>query len=256
MPEISPKAVVAETAELADDVVVGPFCHIGPEVRIASGCVIQNNATIVGRTTLGQGCRVFPLTVIGAPAPGRADAGECVLGVANAVREHVTICAGAETPTRIGNHNLIMIASQVGAGAVVGDHGIFDNCSRIGTGAVVGDYVRTSGFAVVADGARLGSYSFVAAFGGVVNDAPPYAMLQGFPVRIRGVNSRNLKACGFGGDDIQALKSAFRELFNGPEGRVNPDALRRLAADRDLNPCVRKLVEAVRSAGAEEAGDD
>ena len=188
--------------------------------------------------------------------PGRTDAGECVLGEANAVREHETICAGAETPTRIGNHNLIMIASQIGSGAVVGDHGIFDNYSRIGARAVVGDYVRTSGFAIVADGARLGSYCFLAAFGGVVNDAPPYAMLQGFPVRVRGVNSRNLKACGFGGDDIQALKSAFRELFNGPESQVNPDALRRLAAGKDLNPYVRKLVEAVRSAGAREAGDD
>jgi len=256
MPEISPRAVVAETAELADDVVVGPFCHVGPEVRIASGCVIQNNVTLVGRTTLGQGCRVFPLAVIGAPAADRTGGGECILGEANAIREHVTICAGSETPTRIGNHNLIMIASQVGSGAVVGDHGIFDNCSRIGTGAVVGDYVRTSGFAVVGDGARLGAYSFVAAFGGVVHDAPPYAMLQGFPVRVRGVNTRNLRACGFDGEDIQALKRAFRELFNGPENQVNPDALGRLAGEKDLNPHVRKLLEAVAAADAREAGDD
>jgi len=256
MPQISPKSLVSETAELAEDVAVGPFSYIGPEVRLDAGCVIQNNVSLVGKTTLGQGCVVFPLAVIGVPAPGEAEGGQCILGEANAIREHVTICAGLEAPTRIGNHNLIMIASQIGAGATVGDHGIFDNYSRIGAGAVVEDYVRTSGFAVIADGNRLGAYSFVAAFGSVVHDGPPYAMLQGSPVRVRGVNTRNLKACGFGGDDIQALKRAFRELFNGPENQVNPKVLLRLASRKDLNPYVRKLVEAVRSASANEADDD
>jgi len=256
MPHVSPKAVVAKTAQLADDVIVGPFSYVGPDVRVGPGCVIHNNVTLVGKTSLGPGCVVFPMAVIGAPSPGQDDpGGECILGEANVVREHVTIYAGAESPTRIGNHNLIMIASEIDAGAVVGDQGIFDNCSKIGAGAIIGDYVRTSGFAIVGDRVRLGAYAFVAPFGGVLRDAPPFAMFQGFPVRVRGVNTRNLKACGFGDNDIQALRRAFRELFTGPESRPDPEVLSRLDATKDLNPHVRKLVEAVQAAGAEGRDD-
>ncbi|HUS92267.1 MAG TPA: hypothetical protein VM695_10480 [Phycisphaerae bacterium] len=252
MPNISPKAIVERTAELADDVVVGPFAYVGPEARIGPGCVIENNATVLARTSLGARTRVFPMAVVGA-APAGGTGGECVLGEANAVREHVTIFAGADRPTRIGSHNLLMIASQIGAGAEVGDHGIFDNCTQVGAGATIEDYVRMSGFASAGDGVRVGAYAFVASYAGVEADAPPFAMLQGYPVRVRGVNSRNLKACGFEQQDIHALKSAFRELFNGRGSQVNRDALERLSAAGDLNPCVRKLVEALRA--AVEAGD-
>lgn len=246
MPEISRNAIVSSTAELADDVYVGPFSYIGPQVRIGPGCVIDNNVTIVGRTTLGSRTRIFPMAVVGCSAPHEDSPGECVIGEANALREHVTVFAGIESPTRIGNHNLVMIACHVGHGAVLGDHGIFDNCCQIGPYAYVEDYVRMSGFATVAPGVKVGAYSFVAGYAGVQRDAPPYAMLQGFPVRVRGVNTRNLRACGFEESDIRALKGTFRELFNGPGGDVDAEVLERLTAEDGLNPHVRRLVESVR----------
>jgi UDP-N-acetylglucosamine acyltransferase len=257
MPEISPHAIVEPTAEVADDVAIGPFCYVGPRVRIGSGCRIANNVTLLGHTTLGQRTEVFPMSVIGAAPPGAGEAdGQCVLGEANAIREHVTIYAGADKPTRIGNHNLIMIASQIDPGAQLGDHGIFDNCTKIGASAIIEDYVRMSGFAAVADGARVGAYSFVAGYAGVQNDAPPYAMLQGFPVRVRGLNTRNLKACGFGEQDIHALKAAFRELFNGRGVEVKRDALDRLAREANVNPYVRKLTDALKAAAAKASAQD
>jgi UDP-N-acetylglucosamine acyltransferase len=256
MAEISPHAIVESTAEVAEDVVIGPFCYVGPQVRIGSGCRIANNVTLLGRTTLGQRTVVFPMSVIGAAPQGAGEAdGECIMGEANAVREHVTIYAGANQPTRIGNHNLIMIASQIGPGAQLGDHGIFDNCTKIGAEAIIEDYVRMSGFAAVAEGARVGTYAFVAGYAGVANDAPPYAMLQGFPVRVRGLNTRNLKACGFGERDIHALKAAFRELFNGRGTDVNRETLNRLANDPATNPHVRKLTDSLKVALAK-AGDE
>jgi len=248
MPRISKNAIVEGTAQLAPDVVVGPFSYVGPEARIGPGCVLENNVTVVGRTTLGAGTHVFPLAVVGAAPPGSESAGQCILGEANAVREHVTVYAGADRPTRIGNHNLVMIASQIGAGVWIGDHGIFDNCTQIGPGADLEDYVRMSGFASVAAGVRVGAYSFVAGYAGIESDAPPYAMLQGYPTRVRGVNSRNLKACGFGKEDIQALKAAFRELFNGRGYKVNREALLRLADDPTANRHVRRLVAALQAA--------
>ena len=36
MPKISPHAVIDRKAEIAEDVEIGPFCVIGPDVKIAS----------------------------------------------------------------------------------------------------------------------------------------------------------------------------------------------------------------------------
>jgi len=245
MPRISRHAIVEKGARLADDVQVEAFACIGPEVSAGPGCLIGAGATLTGRTTLGAKCRVFPLAIVGAAPPDAppGQAGQCLLGEANAVREHVTICAGAGAPTRIGNDNLIMIGCLVGPGAVIGDHGIFANYTHIDASSVVEDYVRTSAFTSVLPGSRVGAYSMLAGYTSVEGAAPPFAMLQGDPFRVRGVNTENLRRCGFGDDDIRALKDAFRQLFNGSTGRPDEKLVRKFLARKDLNVHVRRLLE-------------
>jgi UDP-N-acetylglucosamine acyltransferase len=244
MPEISKFAFVEPSAKLADDVRVGAFTYIGPQVRIGRGCVIENNVTIAGRTTLGERNRVLPLAVIGS-GEGEA-AGAVTIGAGNVIREHVTIVGGMEQPTRVGADNLIMIGCQLGAGCQVGDHGILVNCTLIGPGAIVEDYVRTSAFIMIEPGVRVGAYTFTLGYAEIDRDAPPFAMVQGSPFRVRGVNTENLKRCGFGEDDIRRLKNAFRELFNGNEGyAVDEAVLGRLLADKQGNPHVSRLAQAV-----------
>ena len=90
-------------------------------------------------------------------------------------------------------------------------------------------------------------------------DAPPYAILQGSPHRVRGVNSHNLKRCGFDEGDIRAIKHAFRDLFDPAGSNVDPEALDKLRRRGDLNPHVRRLVDAVArppAPAAVGAGDD
>jgi len=249
MAHISPHAIVEEGAELADDVRVGAFSYIGPRVKIAAGCVIENNASIVGTTTLGESNHVFPMGVVGvSSAEGAGEAG-CVLGEANSIREHVTLYAGSDVPTRVGNDNLIMIGSQLGSGAALGDHGVFANFTRIGAGARIGDYVVTSGFATVGDGVSVGAYTFVSGYAGIDSDVPPYAMVQGFPLRVRGVNTTNLRRCGFGDDDIRVLKEAFRELFNGADLVADLDAIESFPEALKTNLHIVRLIEAVRRSG-------
>jgi len=257
MSKISPLALVEKSAELADDVEVGAFSYVGPHVRIERGCVIHNNVTLTGRTTLGERCRVFPMAVVGVAAEESEGPGQCVIGAANALREHVTVYGGTDQPTRLGNNNLIMINSQIGPGATVGNHEIFANLTVVGAGAVVEDYVRTSGFTTVFNGARVGAYTMIAGYTGIDRDAPPFAMVQGFPFRVRGVNTENLRRCAFGEDDIRALKKVFRDLFNGGGGEVNARLLGKLVRKPPDNPHIRRLVEALaRAAPAPGDGDD
>jgi UDP-N-acetylglucosamine acyltransferase len=243
MPEISPHAIVSPGADLAEDVRVGPFSFIGPEVRLAAGCVVESNATVTGHTVLGERNHVYPLAVVGADPDGEELPGRCIIGNGNVFREHVTVYASGGEPTRIGEQNLVMVGSVIGPGACLGSHGIFPNFTRIGSGACIEDYVRTSGFSTISAGVRIGEYSFAAGYAEVSRNAPPYAMVWDHPFQIRGINLENLKRCGFTDEDIRSLKSAFRELFNGGAGLPHPDALDRLRARDDLNPHVRRLVD-------------
>ncbi|HUS47517.1 MAG TPA: hypothetical protein VM098_05330 [Phycisphaerae bacterium] len=249
MREISSKAVVEPSAEIADDVRIGPFTYVGGGVRIGAGCIIKNNVTITGRTTLGARSSVFPMAVIGVSPSGEEADGECIIGEANAIREFVTIYAGRARPTRLGIDNLLMIGSVVEAGATVGNHGIFANCTHICEGAIVEDYVRASAFPVIEPGVRVGAYTFINGYAGVDRNVPPFAIVEGMPVRVRGVNAENLKRCGFGDQDIRALKEAFRELFNGSSAQADAAAIARLESQGQLNPHVRGLIEAVRCGG-------
>ena len=127
-PKICPQAVVHPKAEIADDVEIGPFCVIGPEVKIAKGCRLLNSVTVVGHTTIGEGNIFFPNSVFGtAPqdkkykgAPTRLE-----IGSRNAFREAVTVHVGTEKGggvTVIGDDNLLMVNSHVGHDVRIGSH--------------------------------------------------------------------------------------------------------------------------------------
>ena len=62
---ISKLADVASSAEIEDEVFVGPFSVVGPNVRLGRGTRLENNVTVTGHTTLGEDNHIFPGVVIG-----------------------------------------------------------------------------------------------------------------------------------------------------------------------------------------------
>src|SRR5690242_1248039 len=127
MPKISPLAVVDPKARLAEDVEVGPFCVIGPDVSLDSGCRLMNSVTILGHTTIGRDNVFFPNSVIGAPPQDRKYRGEATrveIGHNNAFREAVTVHAGTDKGggiTRVGDGNLLMINAHLGHDVQLGN---------------------------------------------------------------------------------------------------------------------------------------
>lgn len=245
MAKISKLSIVEKGAKLADDVVVGPFCFVGANVEIASGCVLENNVTIVGKTTIGEDTRIFPMSIIGIPEEGHTE-GVCAIGRANAIREHVTILGGTEDrPTELGTGNLVMVGCNISGGVRMGDHVILANCTNLGPRSVVEDYARISAFSYLCEDIIVGSYAFAAGFITIDRNIPEYAMVQGQPPRVRGVNTHNLKACGFGEADIRELKRVFRDLFNGGD-HLNEKVFEELDSQKDLNVYVRKVVDNIK----------
>ena len=146
MTTIHPQALVDPTAELADDVEVGPFAIIGPEVTIGTGTVVGPHAILKGPTTIGAGNRIFQFASVGEDCQDKKYKGErteLVIGDNNVIREGATLHRGTAQDrgiTKIGSNNLLMCYVHVAHDCVIGDNIIMANNT-----AVAGHIQRCAG---------------------------------------------------------------------------------------------------------------
>ncbi len=98
--------------QVAPSVEKGKGVKVLPPVSVAPGCVLENGATVGGRSSLGRGCRVG----------------------ANAVVEGSILFDGAEVESRA-----VVRGSIIGPGARVGQDAIVRGLSVLGARCVVGE---------------------------------------------------------------------------------------------------------------------
>ncbi|MEC8894857.1 MAG: acyl-[acyl-carrier-protein]--UDP-N-acetylglucosamine O-acyltransferase, partial [Planctomycetota bacterium] len=123
----SEHVVVHPTAEIGEDVSIGPFTYIGPNCRVGDGCNLHNNVSLLANTVLGENNEIYPGAVIGADPQDKKFEGEdswVLIGDGNIVRECVTIHLGTRHGggnTVIGNNNLLMACCHVAHDCILGD---------------------------------------------------------------------------------------------------------------------------------------
>ena len=61
MTNIHPTAIVDAKACIADDVTIGPFCTVGPNVHVGSGCKLISHVVLDGCTEIGERIRFIRL---------------------------------------------------------------------------------------------------------------------------------------------------------------------------------------------------
>lgn len=247
---LSPQAAVDPRAELADDVFVGPFCTIGPQVRVGAGTRLENSVTLMGRVTLGCDNVVYPGAVIGgAPQDLSYRGGETqvVVGDGNVLREGVTINRGTEKEdglTVVGSHNYLMAGCHVAHDCRLGDHIVIANNTLLGGHVHVHDHATLSGGIGVNHFATIGAYSFTAGLSRVLHDVPPFLLVEGDPARPRCVNTVALKRNGFALDAIEALAEAHRLLYRARAGYEQ--SRRMLEQAGQMTSDVRHLLDFIR----------
>lgn len=94
---IDAKAVVDKRAEIAEDVVIGPFSVIGPQVRIGAGTIIGSHVVIKGPTVIGKDNRIYQFSSIGEDPQDKKYAAEVTrleIGDRNVIREFTTLHRG------------------------------------------------------------------------------------------------------------------------------------------------------------------
>lgn len=95
MAQIHPSSLVDPQAKLAENVVVGPFCTIGPHVEVGEGTTLQSHIVLTGHTKIGKNNKIYAFAAIGIDPQDKKYRGEetqLIIGDNNVIREHCTLC--------------------------------------------------------------------------------------------------------------------------------------------------------------------
>jgi UDP-N-acetylglucosamine acyltransferase len=219
MPQIHPSALVAPGAMLAETAVVGPYCIVGETVTLEERVMLRAHAVVEGRTTIGEGTRIFPFAAIGLEPQDlkyRGEESELVIGRNNTIREYVTMNPGTEgggMVTRVGDDCLFMVGAHVAHDCQIGNHVIMANNATLAGHVVVEDYAVLGGLCAIHQYVRIGRHAMIGGMSGVERDVIPYGQVMGDRARLCGLNIIGMQRRGLSREDIQGLRNAYQFLF-------------------------------------------
>ena len=220
---IHPTAVVDPAAKLGEDVFIGPFSVVGPDVELGDRVRLTSHVVVDGRTRIGEDTVIYPFASIGHRPQDlkfKGEPSELIIGRNNQIREHVTMSPGTEgggMVTRVGDNGLFMVGVHVAHDCVVGNPAVLANNATLAGHVELGDFVTIGGLSAVRQFVRIGSHAMIGGMSGVEKDVIPYGLVMGDRARLAGLNLVGLERRGFQKDEIHALRAAYRLLF-GNEG--------------------------------------
>lgn len=219
MAKIHPTAIVDPHAELANDVVIGPYVVIGANVKIAAGTKIQSHAVVDGLTTMGRGNVVFPFATVGTIPQDlkyRGEPSELIIGDNNTIREFASLnpgTVGGGMITRVGSQNLLMMYCHIAHDCIVGNRNVIANGATLGGHVVIEDNVIVGGLVGIHQFVRIGSGAILGAGAMVSKDVPPFCNATGDRAKLHGLNVEGMKRRGFDKAKIDAIHKAYRVVF-------------------------------------------
>lgn len=247
---IHPQAIVDPAAKLADDVIVGPWTYIGPDVEIGSGCEIMSHVVIKGPTKIGRNNRIFQFASVGEECQDKKYAGEATrleIGDDNIIRESCTIHRGTTQDkgvTTIGSRNLLMAYVHVAHDCVVGNDNILANNTTLAGHVEMDDFIILGGGTMVHQFCQIGSHSMSAGGSIVLRDIPAYVMASGQSASAHGLNSEGLRRRGFSKDVITEIKRAYKVVYR--QGHGIEDAIAQLQEKAEAIPELAVFVDSLK----------
>jgi len=249
---IHPTAVLDPAAFIGTDVQIGPYCVVGPHVKLHDKVRLVAHVVIDGRTSVGAGTVIYPFASLGQRPQDLKFKGEdsaLEIGNNNHIREHVTMNPGTEgggMVTRVGDNCLFMVASHVAHDCHVGNNVVLANNATLAGHVTVGDYVIVGGLSAIHQFVRIGSYAIIGGMSGVEKDVIPFGLVKGERAHLAGLNMVGLERRGFGRDEVRSLRNAYGMLF-APQGTL-AERLEETASHYKDHAHVGQIIDFIRSA--------
>ena len=219
MSTIHPTALVDAAAQIDASVTIGPYAVIGPHVVLGPGTTVGAHCVIEGHTTIGRDNRIFQFASLGAAPQDKKYAGEptrLVIGDRNTIREFCTFNTGTvqdQGVTRIGDDNWVMAYVHIAHDCVVGNQTILANNATLAGHVQVDDYAIIGGLTGIHQFTKVGAHVMAGFASHISQDVPPFMMVDGNPLAVRGLNLEGLRRRGFSPERLAAIKQMHRLLY-------------------------------------------
>lgn len=238
-------AIVDPTAEIAENVEIGPFAVIGKNVKLGSGVKIAPNAYLEN-CEIGDNSVIYAGAVIGTAPQDLSYKGEftkVIIGQNAQIREHVTInrASGGEGQcTIIGDNCMLMTGAHVAHNCKLGNNVIFANLVTLGGHVEVEDFVFLGGMSVIHQFVRIGEMTIMSGFSASRQDIPPYSKMDGRPARVAGTNVVGLRRRGLSQEERTAVKNAYKYIWYSDLNTKN--AIEKIRQEIPMNKYVEHLL--------------
>ena len=174
---VDPLAFISKTAEIGEDVYIGPFTYVGDGVKIGKGSMIYPHVTIYDGCQIGQNVTIHAGAVIGADGFGFAPSQEGydkipqmgIVVIEDNVEIGANTCVDRSTMGQTVIHkgvkldNLIQVAHncEIGEKTVMSAQVGMAGSTKVGAWCMVGGQAGFSGHITIADKTFIGAQSGV-----------------------------------------------------------------------------------------------
>ena len=219
--QIDSSSKVHPGARIADDVTIGPYSIIGPNVTIESGASISSHVVLEGHTTIHKNCKIFPGAILGTPPQDlkfKEEDTKLIINENSVIREYAMLNPGTKGgggETVIGKNCFLMAYSHVAHDCHIGDHAILMNGVNLAGHVTIEHHAIISALTIIHQEVRVGAYAMIGGGSSLGKDILPYirAIGPGFDLRISGLNTVGLTRNNFSEDVKKALKQAYKIIF-------------------------------------------
>jgi len=226
-------SIVDSKAKISNNVKIGAYSVIGPNVEIGEHTEIQTHVNITGNTKIGKNNKIYPFASIGNDPQDLKFKGEKTnleIGDNNKIREYVTINPGTEGGgglTKVGNNCLFMVSAHIAHDCILGNNVILANNVPLGGHASIGDNAIIGGNSAVQQFTRVGKFAMIGGMCGVVRDVIPYGIVHGNRSILQGLNIIGLRRKNIPNKEIMTLSEAYKEIFKNENLTENLNNLSR-----------------------------
>ena len=243
-------AIIDKKAKISDNVDIGAYCIIGPEVEIGSNSVLHSHVSIVGNTKIGENNQIYPFSSIGTPPQDLKYNGEknsLIIGNNNKFREYVNINPGTEqggSITRIGDNNLLMVYCHVAHDCLISNNIVLANNVQVGGHVTIQNNAIVGGSCAIHQFSRIGESAMIGGMTGVLSDIIPFGLSMGNRNNLMGLNLIGLRRSKVSNENIKKIQLAYEIIFKTPSFRENMDQLNN---DLKNNEFVKKILNFINS---------
>ena len=243
-------SIVDSKAKISDNVEIGPYSNIGPEVEIGANSVIHSHVNIVGNTKIGENNKIYPFSSIGTPPQDLKYKGEknsLLIGNNNKFREYVNINPGTEQGggiTRIGDNNLLMVYCHVAHDCMISNNIVLANNVQVGGHVTIQNNAIVGGSCAIHQFSRIGESVMIGGMTGVLSDVIPFGLSMGNRNNLMGLNLIGLRRSKVSNENIKKIQLAYEIIFQTPNFREN---IEQLSNDLKNNEFVKKIINFINS---------